>query len=180
MIGFKPLSAAFLLSFAGAQILNPPANVSSGYVRPSGPQALSIGQPDTAQQVSWFFTPNGLAVVDGDIIYGRIEDFNRALVKLPITRKVTSIPPAPAPTAPRPRAAVSFRQLIMPPSAPTLCFRNPRGSGPRDRSPIAMPTNRQRIRYPFGPRPRLRSGRKPCLASSLPSYPTALADPTRS
>ncbi|KAL8717021.1 MAG: hypothetical protein Q9225_005699 [Loekoesia sp. 1 TL-2023] len=80
MIGFKPFSAAFLLSFTGAQILNPPANVSSGYVRPSGPQALSIGQPDTAQQVSWFFTPNGLAVVDGDIIYGRIEDFNRALI----------------------------------------------------------------------------------------------------
>ena len=82
MIGFELLSAAFLLSFACAQILDPPGNVSSGYVEPSGPQALSLGESDNSQQISWFFTPNGFAVVDGDIIYGRIEDFNRAVVNI--------------------------------------------------------------------------------------------------
>ncbi|KAF7509762.1 hypothetical protein GJ744_007457 [Endocarpon pusillum] len=84
MIGFELLSAAFLLSFACAQILNPPGNVSSGYVEPSGPQALAFTSSvsDNAQQISWFFTPNGFAVVDSDIIYGRIEDFNRAVINI--------------------------------------------------------------------------------------------------
>ena len=82
MIGFELSSAVFLLSFACAQILDPPGNVSSGYVAPSGPQALSLGESDNAQQTSWFFTPNGFAVMDGDIIYGRIEDFNRAVINI--------------------------------------------------------------------------------------------------
>lgn len=82
MIGFELLSAASMLSFACAQILVPPGNVSSGYVEPSGPQALSFSVSDNAQQTSWFYTPNGFAVVDGDIIYGRFEDFNQAVINI--------------------------------------------------------------------------------------------------
>ena len=80
MVCLKLLIAAFLLAFSCAQILNPPANVSSGYIRPSGPQALAVGGPEPAEQVSWFYTPNGFAVVDGDIIYSTTEQFNAQVI----------------------------------------------------------------------------------------------------
>ena len=84
MISVQLVSLALLLvPSVLSQILNPPTNVSTGFVRLEGPQALSISpQPLPAEQITWFYTPNGLVAVDGDIIYGTAEDFNRNVLNL--------------------------------------------------------------------------------------------------
>ena len=80
MFGTHLFPTALFLALASAQIRTPPANVSSGFVRPTGPRALALGGPEPASLTSWFYTPNGLVVVDGDIIYGTVDDFNRAVI----------------------------------------------------------------------------------------------------
>ncbi len=55
-----------------AQVKTPPTNITTGFVR----------FDDIIRQVTWYYTPSGLVVYDGDVIFGTIAEFNSALVNI--------------------------------------------------------------------------------------------------
>ena len=89
---FLSLSLLFLVGTHG-QVQNPPTNVTTGFVNfPNGPK-----------QVTWFYTQGDLVVYDGDVIFGTVTEFNKALINItytsepgqpPIIPKRRSYPPS--------------------------------------------------------------------------------------
>ena len=84
MLRFPSLSVLLFAICANAQIQTPPSNVSTGFVRlrNSDGGVSAFSSAPTAQQVSWFYTDNGLVVYDGDIVFGTIAEFEAALVNV--------------------------------------------------------------------------------------------------
>jgi hypothetical protein len=82
MLGLWFLSASLFALYANAQIQTIPSNVSTGFVTlpQRGIQAFDFAPP--TKQVSFFYTTTGLVAYDGDIIFGTIEEFNRALINV--------------------------------------------------------------------------------------------------
>ncbi|KIJ91300.1 hypothetical protein K443DRAFT_655201 [Laccaria amethystina LaAM-08-1] len=66
------LSLPFVLRGAQAQFDTPPTNLTTGFVR----------LPHGTRQVSWIYSPNGIVIYDGDIVFGTIAEFNDALVNI--------------------------------------------------------------------------------------------------
>ena len=68
------LSLLFLLG-THAQVQTPPTNVTTGFVNfPNGPK-----------QVTWYYIQNELVVYDGDVIFGTVAEFDRALINITYT-----------------------------------------------------------------------------------------------
>ena len=76
MIAFKFLrvflSLFLVLHGTQAQFDTPPTNLTTGFVR----------FPHATRQISWIYSPNGVVVYDGDIVFGTIAEFNDALVNI--------------------------------------------------------------------------------------------------
>jgi len=86
MIAFKFLRVLLSLSLVvrgtQAQFDTPPTNLTTGFVR----------LPHATREVSWFYSPNGIVIYDGDIIFGTISEFNDALVNITHYPNDSSIP----------------------------------------------------------------------------------------
>jgi len=82
MVRFRLFSVLLFALYTDAQIQTPPANVSTGFIklRDTGIQPF-VAAP-RIKQVSFFYTPTGLVAYDGDIIFGTIDEFDRALVNI--------------------------------------------------------------------------------------------------
>jgi hypothetical protein len=76
------LSVSLILG-VHAQVQTPPTNVTTGFVRFA----------NTTRQVSWFYTQNDLVAYDGDVIFGTVTEFNRALVNITYTSGSNNPPP---------------------------------------------------------------------------------------
>jgi hypothetical protein len=84
MAAFKLLlSLCLFLLGVHAQIQTPPTNVTTGFVRFS----------NAIRQVSWFYTQNGQVAYDGDVIFGTVAEFNRALLNITYTSEPNRPPP---------------------------------------------------------------------------------------
>ena len=67
------LSIVFLCTLsAHAQVKTPPTNVTTGFVH----------FDDGIRQVTWFYTPGDLVVYDGDVVFGTVTEFDRALINI--------------------------------------------------------------------------------------------------
>lgn len=82
MNSLRFLSVLFSALYANAQIQTPPSNVSTGFVRVPSTGFRALGAAAPVKQISFFYTPTGLVAYDGDIIFGTIEEFNRALINV--------------------------------------------------------------------------------------------------
>lgn len=74
LLRLLPFSLFFTLA-THAQTQTPPTNVTTGFVR----------FPNATSQVSWFYTEGGLVAYDGDVIFGTVAEFNRAVVNVTLT-----------------------------------------------------------------------------------------------
>ena len=76
MIAFKFLRVLLSLSLVlhGTQAMfnTPATNLTTGFVR----------FPNATKEISWTYSPNGLVVYEGDIVFGTIAEFNDALVNI--------------------------------------------------------------------------------------------------
>ena len=66
------LSLSFVLHGTQAHFDTPPTNLTTGFVR----------FPNATKEISWTYSPNGLVIYDGDIVFGTIAEFNDALVNI--------------------------------------------------------------------------------------------------
>ena len=66
------LSLSLVLRGTQAKFDTLPTNLTTGFVR----------LPHATRQVSWIYSPNGLVVYDGDIVFGTIAEFNDAIVNI--------------------------------------------------------------------------------------------------
>jgi len=86
MIDFKflwsLLSLFLVLRGTQAEFDTPPTNLTSGFVR----------LPNATREVSWFYSPNGLVIYDGDIVFGTTAEFNDAIVNITHSPNDSSIP----------------------------------------------------------------------------------------
>jgi Astacin (Peptidase family M12A) len=80
------LFIAFLFTHAWGQIITPPNNVTSGFIRHPTRGVI---------QTSWFYTGN-LVAYDGDAVFGTTAEFSRAIVNITYTSP-NSTAPAPTP-----------------------------------------------------------------------------------
>ncbi|KAK3175844.1 hypothetical protein OEA41_007166 [Lepraria neglecta] len=74
---FLPLLSLSLIFVLGvrAQVQTPPTNITTGFVRFA----------NATRQVSWFYTQGGLVAYDGDVVFGTVAEFERALINVTYT-----------------------------------------------------------------------------------------------
>ena len=84
LLPFLSLSLLFLVGIH-AQVQTPPTNVTTGFVNfLSGPK-----------QVTWSYTQGDLVIYDGDVIFGTVAEFERALINITYTSELGHAPTIP-------------------------------------------------------------------------------------